>query len=441
MKDKFLNKERGQALVIIALAAIALFGFAALAIDGSRVFSDRRHAQNAADTSALDAALVVVRQGSGGPWESEGLARAASNGYDDNGTSNDVNVYYPPIDGIYAGDDEYIQVKIRSNVDTFFARVIGINQVTNRVEAVTRVTVPVITPWFDGQALISTMMGCKGENGDNNNPFTVAGSSSTVVHSSGIFVNSDCEPAFYDNGGANGVTTDEGICVVGGTTSTSGIVPPPTGHCRSQIDPSIYKLPNMDCATPGSIEDKGGGVYEAWPGYFDKTGNKTFPDASPAGKLYMHKGIYCLYNGISVNAGWEVTSDLNDNDVRDPDEGILLYVPDGDITFNGGAFLDIHAINSTIDDFPETLLNYLIYIPPTNEADVKISGSSGSQFTGTILAPTSHINLEGSGETFSLNAQVIGYDTVITGSGDIEITYNQADNAVTTTQPGIEVAQ
>ena len=54
-------QERGQALILIALAAVGLFGFSALAIDGSRVFSDRRHAQNAADTAALAAALARVQ--------------------------------------------------------------------------------------------------------------------------------------------------------------------------------------------------------------------------------------------------------------------------------------------------------------------------------------------------------------------------------------------
>ncbi len=55
------KSEKGQALVIIALAAVGLFAFTALAIDGSRVFSDRRHAQNAADTAVLAAALAKIR--------------------------------------------------------------------------------------------------------------------------------------------------------------------------------------------------------------------------------------------------------------------------------------------------------------------------------------------------------------------------------------------
>src|SRR6476646_2933253 len=136
MKKLMPSTERGQALVMIALAAIGLFGFAALAIDGSAIFSDRRHAQNAADTSALAAALAKTRDDA--TWEPIGLARAKSNGYDDNGITNDVLIYNPPISGPYLGNDQYIQVKIRSDVRLFFARIIGRQKATNYVEAVAR---------------------------------------------------------------------------------------------------------------------------------------------------------------------------------------------------------------------------------------------------------------------------------------------------------------
>ena len=55
MKTMKRSFERGQALILIALAAIGLFGIAGLAIDGSMKLSDRRHAQNAADTAVLAA--------------------------------------------------------------------------------------------------------------------------------------------------------------------------------------------------------------------------------------------------------------------------------------------------------------------------------------------------------------------------------------------------
>src|SRR5512138_1353960 len=98
--------EKGQALILIALAAVGLFAFAALAIDGSRVFSDRRHAQNAADTSVLAAALAKVR---GQDYAAAAQARAVSNGFQ-NGVNSTVEVHLcdeagltPPCEGLPAG--------------------------------------------------------------------------------------------------------------------------------------------------------------------------------------------------------------------------------------------------------------------------------------------------------------------------------------------------
>ena len=41
---KHIKNEKGQAIILIAFTIVALVGFAALAIDGGRVLSDRRHA-------------------------------------------------------------------------------------------------------------------------------------------------------------------------------------------------------------------------------------------------------------------------------------------------------------------------------------------------------------------------------------------------------------
>src|SRR6185503_8867856 len=101
---KNIKSERGQALIIFALAAIALFGIVGLAIDGSAKFSDRRHAQNAADSAALAGALAIVNDKTadvldadgnviGIEWKLDGLDRALENGYDDNHVTNDVWVY------------------------------------------------------------------------------------------------------------------------------------------------------------------------------------------------------------------------------------------------------------------------------------------------------------------------------------------------------------
>ena len=450
MKKQNLLKERGQSLIIIALAAVGLFAFTALAVDGGMVFSDRRHSQNASDTAALAAALARARGNAN--WEQVGLDRAQVNEYS-GASGSTVEVYLcsdanATCTNLPAGaESQYVQVRITSTVKLFFARIIGWQQVTNHTEAIARATLPEVTPWFDGKALVSTMEGCRSSD-DPYDPFTVGGNGTTIINDSGIFVNSICDPAFTDNGNSNSVTTDEGVCVVGGVPgqdglpgSVNGINPPPDGNCGSQIDPSKYQLPNPVCSEPGSITGSGGN-YEAWPGYFPTSGNQTFPNVSPSGTLKLHKGIYCLNKGISLNGTWTITTDLNNNDLHDSDsEGVFFYIPGGDVTFNGGSNMEIHAISSLVDDFPEQFLNYLIYVPPSNEATVTITGNNGSIFTGTILAPTAHVTLNGSGNSFSLDTQIIGYDLTITGGGYIDITYNQANNAIATTNPGIELTK
>src|SRR6266498_473679 len=178
MKKK--SSEKGQALIVIALTAILLFSFAALAIDGSVVFSDRRHAQNASDTAALAAALAKVR---GQAYTTAATSRAASNGYDNNGTTNIVQVNNPPVDGTYSGNSEYIQVKITSHVNTYFARVIGRSEVINHVEAVTRTTPITIASMYGGSAVVGLdPSGCKAVQFNGNANMTITGS--------GIYVNS-----------------------------------------------------------------------------------------------------------------------------------------------------------------------------------------------------------------------------------------------------------
>jgi Flp pilus assembly protein TadG len=149
---KINSSEKGQALIVIAFAAIVLFSFAALAIDGSMVFSDKRHAQNAADTAVLAAALAKVR---GQSFDNAAINRATTNGYNNNGTTNTVVVYNPPTDGNYAGNNEYIQVKITSHVNTVFARIIGVSEMVNKAEAVARTGPSIIASMYDGNALVA----------------------------------------------------------------------------------------------------------------------------------------------------------------------------------------------------------------------------------------------------------------------------------------------
>jgi hypothetical protein len=83
----------------------------------------------------------------------------------------------------------------------------------------------------------------------------------------------------------------------------------------------------------------------------------------------------------------------------------------------------------------------LVYVPPSNHANIKITGANGSTFTGTILAPTSYVVLSGGtgteAGTVDIGSQIIGYAVTIEGNGTLDVHYDAAENAVTTYNPSL----
>ncbi len=139
------QSEKGQVLIIVAFGLVALLGLTAVAVDGGKAYSNRRSAQNAADSAALNAALAWVRD-----RDVSGAATgaAATGGY--NNANSAVTVNNPPAvgcDGTIptlnpapSSTVTYIQVIIRNTVPTYFGRIVGINQTNDCVDAVARAT-------------------------------------------------------------------------------------------------------------------------------------------------------------------------------------------------------------------------------------------------------------------------------------------------------------
>jgi len=114
---------------IFIFATVLIIVLIVLSIDGSQVYLDRRKAQNAADTAALAAALARLNEQE---YLSVAIERAAINGYNNDGITNSVEVYYPPITGPYAGGIDLIQVIITSRFKT---KILGVNR-ENKISAV-----------------------------------------------------------------------------------------------------------------------------------------------------------------------------------------------------------------------------------------------------------------------------------------------------------------
>jgi len=395
--------EKGQALILIALAIIGLMGFTALAVDGGAALSDRRHAQNAADTAALAGALAKIQ---GHDWVVLAMERAEDNGYKSDGQNTTVHVHCPPESGQYAGNKNYVEVIIESTVETTFARVLGREKINNRVEAVTHVTPAEIKPLYDGAAMVSLKP-------DGRGAFRSHGDNNTSIIGSGIFVNSGNGCAFEQVGNSV-IDTPTGIQIVGSACMNGSITPATTitsGAPSVPYPPAI--LPAEPVCTVNAVQSGNSLSAGNWEG--------TFP---PTGVTHLQPGIYCVDGTFMVNA----------NEILDGKD-ILIYMRSGNVHWNGNAQINLTAMTSG------PYAGLLIYMPLSNDDGMIINGNSDSSFTGTFLAPASDIQVNGTAGVDGYHSQFIGYTIDLIGTADMLVEYNQSENLELSFPPTLELVK
>jgi hypothetical protein len=402
--------EKGQALVLIALAAVALFAFAALAIDGSRVYSEKRHAQNAADTAAMAGALAYTRASNADKAVEATIhsiildaasKRALSNGYYNDGEASDVVITAVDVpDGECPGDvdGKDITVDITFYLNTTFARVIGRNQVTGAVTATSRACGFYVAPLFDGAAIV-------GLNPTSTCAFDTGTSDSVYwrIKGSGVFSNG-C--AYSKNN--DSVEFDPGECAesVGSAHGFTCQHPNQTSKRINYPDDVLKIMPPNPCdGTPGDI-----GI------------------TPPAGTTTFTNGVYCI----------------SDMDAFDKKNIVLnnatLYVTDTQFNLkyagDGGFYgTPTEAGTYTGSDPYDEYYMIIAYTPDVctsfsdNHAQVlEWRGNGSGAFYGTILAPSACLDLRGNGEASGLHSQVIGYIVGSNGTADVLIDYQVDEN-------------
>ncbi len=124
-----VKRERGQILVIFALALIVIIGMVGLVLDGGSAFAQRRAEQNAADLAALAGANVYLHESQSGfgnhsSWQasakSAAFTAAARNGY---AAATGATVSVPDFEVMSTG--YRVRVHITAAHTNTFARVLG----------------------------------------------------------------------------------------------------------------------------------------------------------------------------------------------------------------------------------------------------------------------------------------------------------------------------
>ncbi len=411
MKSRF--QERGQALIVVALAAVMLFAFTALAIDGSRAFEDRRHAQNAADTAALAGALSYSRSTDVNTSTTAAQDRATSNGYTGTGSNTvKVSVTDAPAGACpihLAGKD--VKVDITSTINTSIARVIGKNTMTSTVTATARTCAPYYGPPFDGNAIVSLAPTGIGYNGSGTPDWNIQGG--------GIFSNSaDASSAICKGSASISVPS---VAVVGSTNFNCG-----KGPGTLNIGPITTGAPQYTATDMASFFPR----QPACNGTASVSGGQWHPQAGADGSRVtwtdggvtdFAEGLYCVTNSpgpfhSQISGKW-----------------VTFYImsPTFDMKLNGGG-----GFSNAFAPISGEYRGILIYMAPQFDAsgnlvqtqNLEVLGNGNANVVGTIFAPSANVTMLGNSGSSAYNSQIIAYRVDSGGGAKINIKYNPTRN-------------
>lgn len=388
------KSETGQAIVFLVLGLVVFMGFVALAIDGGRVYADRRHVQNSADAASLaggsgaatslegshvlytvwncnastiQSAMQVARQ--------KAVERAASNGFnldDAYSDTNGISVTCGQKDYGYIDKFMDVEVRISATTETSFAQLFFPGLLENRVSAITRVRPR--TPLAYGHAIVAlNPAACQG----TQNGVTFGGDGKTVLHGGGIWSNG----CLRVNGQPSVKVTGGDIIYVGNTKGNMGIFDPAPHQSAFTLPPDSTQLTKPNCNDTG--------VHHSL-------------------SANLQPGLYCINGNVKMD-------DISGT-------GVTIVI-DGDLTVNGDAKVDLTAPKQVPDPKP-AVAGLLFYVT----GDIKINGNSDQGYLGLIYAPNGYCKLDGTGDTWgSMHTQVICWDVEVTGKADLDINFNGAE--------------
>jgi Flp pilus assembly protein TadG len=432
-----MKLQKGQALVIIALAIFGIIALTALAIDGGNAFADRRQAQNAADAAALAASMRYAQDQTLSDTYLTTLAidRTSINGYDNTAPRSSV-VLTKTAAGVadcpVGSTGYFFQVDIDSFMPTWFGKVVGISEVHNHVTSKTVGCAPHKESAFEGNTIVILHpTECKALT--INGTFVVNVTSTT---GNGIFVNSNCVNP--PNNGAlyfqNGSVTSPSVSVVGNIYGQERFVVPPT-VINNPVAPieRNYAWPTTDEICPASMAfaDVVSGQPDTlnpgkYPGAKPAWSNKVFP---PAGITKLNPGTYCLSNGFKTTNSDVLTGD-----------GVTIVMVDSTIDIPGGT---IHLTAPTTGDNK----GLLMYVPKTNPNNydlihpvIQINGNGTSFYSGSIVAPYGNVSLNGTGSSTSIfRCQLIAWTLKLGGGGILDFNYDKNEQWEAPLYAGIEL--
>ena len=395
--------DRGQALILIAIALGALLLGVGLALDTGQLFVARRAAQTAADAGAWAGAAVLYAGGSAAQARSAAATDATRNGYTDGGFVT-VTTASPPASGTYANDPGYIEVTITEQVLTRFLP----GASGSRTPITVRATAGLARSG-SGQAVIVTRPTGK-------TTLTLSGSASLTVVGGGTNTNTSDADAISI---ASGQLTATFHRVTGNVKAgdAANMSPAPTTGVAAAPDPFLALAGPSTTGVPvfGGQTITNGTVTLS-PGVYSgliSVGNLGIARLN-AGTYIFRAGLTTTGTGSLVLAGAG---------------GVLLYNANASYPAAGGVCGSLSlAGTGTMTLAASKTGSYagmLVFQHRTCAGGAAITVRTGTSLGGTIYVPAGTLTMTAANNV-TIASQIVAYELVIAGSSTLTMNFTPA---------------
>lgn len=239
---RFARDERGQMLILAALATMVLCGLLALSVDVGLLFRVKRNMQIAADAAATSGALDFYYNSSITSATVAAQAASAANGVTNGSGGAVVTVNTPPADGPNRGTNGFIEVVVSQPNPTVFMKIFSFGSMTVAARAVAG------TPGAS-QGCVYIL------NPTSSLAMELQGSFDVSASHCGVIVDSNASDALQFTGSGGSLTAGS-VSVVGGDGGQTGdSTPTPVVGAAPANDPISISgpVPPGGCTVPAQL--------------------------------------------------------------------------------------------------------------------------------------------------------------------------------------------
>jgi hypothetical protein len=396
----FAADQSGNIIMLFALSAPIVLGFAALATEGGALFEKKAAVQAAADQAAVSAANSF--NSSQTAYTIEGKAITAQMGFVDGQGGVSVTVNSPPASGPSTGKGGYVEVIISLPQPPMLSSLFHPSNYTIGGRAVAQ--------YSGGPACVLAL--------DPTASGALAAGGSTVVNmpKCNIVSDSSATTSLTVFGSAS-VTVNEAIAS-GGISATSGLVDNANIPDATPV-PNPYAALSVPATSAWGVKQSVGSASPATlsPGWY----NNGF-SVNSSQHVTLKPGVYYIDGaggGLSINASAVVTG-TGVTFVLTSSSSKKNTVPS--VSINGSATVNITA-PTTNSALGTDSSGVVIFQDPKvgSKQSLNINGNSNTYFGGAVVAPAAAIGFEGTGVSGNGHncTQIIGDTVTFIGNSSV----------------------